>query len=232
MQHVLFKSAQLIAATFVQGNHDIHDDLCKYKAQSLHVFYKCWSAAELIAAKSDMMSAEQKKKCGGKQKKRQSAVFRRTCDKQAVAWSWEATSWPLVKAAWLLWVNIITNLLGLTSHVAVFAKKKKKYQKHHFEMTFWLQQNISLLQVCWQRGSRAHQAKWCQFLRGGDFSENSVSACCLAALNGRISQHWTMSFIRWSLTGDIEWHLGQLRVLPGAGCRMWMRRDFKYLKTL
>lgn len=56
-----FKSAQLIAATFVQGNHDIHDDLCKYKAQSLHVFYKCWSAAELIAAKSDMMSAEQKK---------------------------------------------------------------------------------------------------------------------------------------------------------------------------
>lgn len=32
MQHVLFKSAQLIAATFVQGNHDIHDDLCKYKA--------------------------------------------------------------------------------------------------------------------------------------------------------------------------------------------------------
>lgn len=32
-----------------------------------------------------------------------------------------------------------------------------------------------------------------------------------------------MSFIRWSLTGDMEWHLGQLSALLGAGCgRRWL----------
>lgn len=143
--------------------------------------------------------------------------------------SQEATIWPLVKAARLPRVNIITDLLGLTSHVSVL---QKKYPRHQFETTFWLQQNTSLLQVCWQRGSRAHRAKWCQFLRGGDFSENSTRACCLAALNGRFSRCWAMSFIRWGLTGDMEWHLGQLRVLPAAGSRKRLRRDFKCLKKL
>lgn len=202
---------------------------------SLHVYYKCRSVTELIATKSSKSDAKYTEQSWrGKTGKPACSHFclavfslERPRDKRAVVWSQEATSWPLVKAAQLLWFNIMTDLLGLTSHVSI----SQKYPRHQFAMTFWLKQNISVLQVCWQRGSRAHQAKWCQFLWGGDFSENA-SACCLAALNGRISRCWAMSFIRWSLTGDIEWHLGQLRVLPGAGCRMWVRHDFKYLKKL
>lgn len=57
------------------------------------------------------------------------------------------------------------------------------------------------VQVCALKGSRAQQAKWCQFLWGADFSECSGSASCLAALSGRISRRWAVSFIRWSLSG-------------------------------
>lgn len=95
----------------------------------MHAFYKCWSAADLIPTKSDVKSTEQ----GVKQGSRfavcsvwPSSAFRGRDDKQAAAWSQEATSWPLVNAAQLLWVNIITDLLGITLHVSILQKKNTR----------------------------------------------------------------------------------------------------------
>lgn len=105
-------------------------------------------------------------------------------DRRAVMWSQEASGRPLVTAAWLPWPNIIAEPPGGTSCVS--------------ETRVW--------ENPLTRGSQAyetvaHPAKWRPFSWGGDVSENSVNACCLAALNDHIFRCRAMSVIRCSLTG-------------------------------
>ena len=149
-------------------------------------------------------------------------------DRQAVMWSQEATSRSLVKACLAAVVQhnhrpIGTNVTSL------------RLVKNTRDISLRWPSDYSKTDPCYKSVGReasvAQQAKWCQLLWGGDFREYSTGACCLAALSSHISRCRAVSFIRWSLTKGCR-HLGQLRALPGAGYRMWLRRDFKCLEKL